>query len=86
VRFFIPEGGVSLLDAPGQPFHDPAADAELFQALDQTVRQTSMRQLIRLPHNVNDAAFTAAVVETFRSLHGGRTPQSRTPKRRTGSQ
>jgi hypothetical protein len=45
-----------------------------------------MRQLIRLPHNVNDAAFTAAVVETFRSLHGGRTPQSRTPKRRTGSQ
>jgi uncharacterized protein (UPF0261 family)/ABC-type branched-subunit amino acid transport system ATPase component len=85
VRFFIPEGGVSLLDAPGQPFHDPAADASLFQALDQTVRQTSMRQLIRLPHNVNDAAFTAAVVETFRSLHGGRTPQRRTPNRRTGS-
>ncbi len=27
VRFFLPEGGVSALDAPGQAFHDPAADA-----------------------------------------------------------
>ncbi|MFW6076764.1 MAG: Tm-1-like ATP-binding domain-containing protein, partial [Hyphomicrobiales bacterium] len=85
VRFFLPEGGVSLLDAPGQAFHDPAADAALFQALDQTVRQTGARQLIRVPHNVNDPAFAAAVVDTFRSLHGGRTPQRRTPPRRTGS-
>ena len=23
VRFLLPEGGVSLIDAPGQPFHDP---------------------------------------------------------------
>ena len=23
VRFLLPEGGVSALDAPGQPFHDP---------------------------------------------------------------
>ena len=39
VRFLLPEGGVSALDAPGQPFHDPAADAALFTALEQTVRQ-----------------------------------------------
>ncbi|MFP3344931.1 Tm-1-like ATP-binding domain-containing protein, partial [Halomonas sp. SIMBA_159] len=26
VHFLIPEGGVSMLDAPGQPFHDPEAD------------------------------------------------------------
>ncbi len=30
VRFFLPEGGVSALDAPGQPFWDPEADAALF--------------------------------------------------------
>jgi uncharacterized protein (UPF0261 family)/ABC-type branched-subunit amino acid transport system ATPase component len=77
VRFFLPEGGVSLLDAPGKPFHDSAADAALFQALDETVRQTSMRQLIHVPHNVNDPAFTTAVVEAFRSLHGGRTSRRR---------
>jgi hypothetical protein len=27
VRFFLPEGGVSALDAPGQPFHDPGRGA-----------------------------------------------------------
>jgi uncharacterized protein (UPF0261 family) len=80
VRFFLPEGGVSLLDAPGQPFHDPAADTALFRALEETVRQTSMRQLIRVAHNVNDPPFAAAVVDMFKSLHGGRSP-----RRRTGS-
>jgi uncharacterized protein (UPF0261 family)/ABC-type branched-subunit amino acid transport system ATPase component len=80
VRFFLPEGGVSLLDAPGQPFHDPAADTALFRALEETVRQTSMRQLIRVAHNVNDPAFVAAVLDAFHSLHGGRSP-----RRRTGS-
>lgn len=73
VRFFLPEGGVSLLDAPGQPFHDPQADEALFSALELTVRQTASRQLIRLPYNINDQQFTDAVVDAFRSLHGGRT-------------
>src|SRR5690606_14929865 len=40
VRFLLPEGGVSLLDAPGQPFHDPEADEVLFQTLEEQVRQT----------------------------------------------
>ena len=60
VRFLLPEGGVSALDAPGQPFHDPAADAALFKALEQTVRRTSSRQLIRLPYHINDPQFAAA--------------------------
>ena len=71
VRFFLPEGGVSLLDRPGQPFHDPAANAALFAALAQTVRQTASRQLIRLPHNINDPEFSAEIVKAFYSLHGG---------------
>ncbi len=70
VRFFLPEGGVSALDAPGQPFWDPEADAALFRALDQTVRQTSNRQLIRLKGNINDPEFAAAIVAAFRSLIG----------------
>ncbi len=70
VRFFLPEGGVSLLDAPGQPFHDPEADNALFTALEQTVRQTSARRLIRLPCNINDPQFSDAVVKAFRQLHG----------------
>lgn len=65
VRFLIPEGGVSLLDAPGQPFHDPEADAALFDALQETVRQTPRRMLIRYPNNINDPEFAAALVEHF---------------------
>ncbi|MEM0906068.1 MAG: ABC transporter permease [Pseudomonadota bacterium] len=70
VRFFLPEGGVSALDAPGQPFHDPAADAALFDALTRTVRQTSNRQLIKRPEHLNDPAFAAALVDAYKSLHG----------------
>jgi uncharacterized protein (UPF0261 family) len=70
VRFLLPEGGVSALDAPGQPFHDQAADAALFKALEQTVRQTSSRQLIRVPHHINEPQFATALVEAFRALHG----------------
>ncbi|MEP2532109.1 ABC transporter permease [Shimia sp.] len=69
VRFFLPEGGVSLLDAPGQQFWDPEADAALFKALEETVRQSSARQLVRVPHNINDPEFADQVVQTFRSFH-----------------
>jgi uncharacterized protein (UPF0261 family)/ABC-type branched-subunit amino acid transport system ATPase component len=70
VRFFLPEGGVSALDALGQPFWDPDADTALFRALDQTVRQTSNRQLIRLKRNINEAEFASAIVAAFRSIVG----------------
>jgi len=82
VRFFLPEGGVSLLDAPGKPFHDPEADAALFDALERTVRQTSERRLIRRPENVNDPAFSAALVDAFRELHGVRGGPARSPRRK----
>jgi len=70
VRFFLPELGVSALDAPGQAFHDPQADAALFAALERTVRQTASRRLIRVRRHINDPEFSAAVVAAFRALHG----------------
>ncbi|WP_454620709.1 Tm-1-like ATP-binding domain-containing protein [Bradyrhizobium cenepequi] len=70
VRFFLPEGGVSALDAPGQPFWDPDADAALFRALERTVRQTGNRQLVRIRRNINDPEFAAAIVAAFRPLLG----------------
>lgn len=68
VRMLLPEHGVSALDAPGQPFHDPEADAALFRSLERHWRPTRRRQLIRLPHHINDAAFVAALVENFRDV------------------
>jgi uncharacterized protein (UPF0261 family)/ABC-type branched-subunit amino acid transport system ATPase component len=70
VRFFLPEGGVSALDAQGQPFWDPEADAALFKALERTVRQTGNRQLIRVKHNINDPEFASTIVGAFRPLLG----------------
>ena len=70
VRFFLPEGGVSALDAPGQPFWDPDADAALFRALERTVRQTGNRQLIRLKRNINEPEFAPRSSRAFRPLVG----------------
>jgi len=68
VRFLLPEGGVSLLDAPGQPFHDPSADQALFATLERLVTQTADRRLIRLPHNINDPRFADALVAAFSEI------------------
>jgi uncharacterized protein (UPF0261 family) len=65
VRFLIPEGGVSALDAPGRPFHDPEADAALFRAIAETFRPGPNRQLVRLPHHINDSRFSDALVAAF---------------------
>lgn len=65
VRFLLPRGGVSMLDAPGQPFWDPEADAALFGALERDLRQTPDRRLVDLPHNINDPEFADALVAAF---------------------
>jgi uncharacterized protein (UPF0261 family) len=70
VRFFLPEGGVSALDAPGQPFWDPEADAALFTALERSVRQTSNRQLVRVKRHINEPEFASVIVTALRPLVG----------------
>ncbi len=70
VRFLLPEGGVSMLDAPDQPFHDPEADAALFDALDEGFEASDDHHLVRLPHHVNDPAFARAVVAAYHDLTG----------------
>ena len=69
VRFLLPEGGVSMLDAPGKPFHDPEADNALFEALERTVRQTSQCRIERVRGNINDDVFVDAVVASFQSIN-----------------
>ena len=68
VRFLIPEGGVSAIDAPGQPFHDPEADRVLFETIEKNLVQTDHRRLIRLPHHINDPEFSAALVDEFHAI------------------
>jgi uncharacterized protein (UPF0261 family)/ABC-type branched-subunit amino acid transport system ATPase component len=68
VRFLIPEGGVSLIDAPGRPFHDPEADSALFRAIADAFRPAPSRQLLRLPYSINDPRFSDALVAAFNDL------------------
>ena len=65
VRFLIPEGGVSALDAPGQAFWDPEADAALFTALETHLVQTADRRLVRVPCHINDPLFARTAVEQY---------------------
>lgn len=64
----IPEHGVSAIDAPGQPFHDPQADAALFDELETQLEPAENRRIMRLPHHINDAEFAAALVRQFEAL------------------
>lgn len=68
VRLVVPEGGLSSLDAPGHPFHDPDADFELIEALEANLRQTGARRMLRHPGHINDPEFADALVEAFRAV------------------
>lgn len=65
VRFLLPLRGVSAIDAPGQPFHDPAANAALFDAIRSGWQQAGNRRLVELDLHINDPAFAAALVANF---------------------
>ncbi|MCF3934862.1 Tm-1-like ATP-binding domain-containing protein [Acuticoccus sp. M5D2P5] len=72
VTFLIPEKGVSALDAPGQPFWDPEADAALFEALERGFESRADHTLRRLPHHINDPAFATALADAFQANLKGR--------------
>ncbi len=74
VRFLLPEGGVSLLDAPGAAFHDPGADERLFDAIERNVHE--VERVRRVPHNINDAEFTDAVVAAAGEVGVSTAPRS----------
>jgi uncharacterized protein (UPF0261 family) len=64
-RFVLPLRGVSAIDSPDQPFHDPEADAALFTAIRRGWQSAANRQLVELDLHINDPAFAAALVENF---------------------
>jgi uncharacterized protein (UPF0261 family) len=68
VRFLLPTGGVSALDAPGQAFWDSEADEALFATLEAEVEQTDQRRVVRLPHHVNDPEFADALVSAWQEV------------------
>lgn len=58
---FVPLRGVSMIAVEGQPFHDPQADAALFEAIRENL--ASSVELIEMDCDINDPAFAAAMAE-----------------------
>jgi uncharacterized protein (UPF0261 family) len=58
---FVPLQGVSMIDAEGQPFHDPEADEALFAALREGLGDNV--ELIEMDNNVNDPEFADAMAD-----------------------
>lgn len=68
VRFLLPLGGVSAIDAPNMPFHDPEADQALFEAIRSGWKKAANRKLVEVAANINDPKFAAEAVKQFRSI------------------
>jgi len=64
---FIPTGGVSMIDAPGLPFHDPAADAALVRELKAGLRPGV--EVVEMATHINDPAFARAMAERLDELY-----------------
>jgi uncharacterized protein (UPF0261 family) len=64
----VPRGGVSAIDAPGKPFHDPEADQALFEALEEGLRGLSLVRLEFRDEHINDPAFAEAAANTLLGL------------------
>jgi len=58
VTVLIPKKAISVISAPGQKFHDPAADKALFDAIRSNLRKDI--EVIEMDCAINDAAFAEA--------------------------
>ncbi|MBT2232101.1 Tm-1-like ATP-binding domain-containing protein [Nonomuraea sp. NEAU-A123] len=67
-ELFIPQRGVSALDAPGMDFHDPKADEACFEAL------AVFPATERLDLHINDPEFGRTMAERLHSLISGGDP------------
>jgi uncharacterized protein (UPF0261 family) len=68
VRFLIPLRGISAIDAEGQPFYDPQADAALFDAIRKGWAPAPNRRLIELDAHINDPAFAMEAARQFKEI------------------
>ena len=66
IRVFIPLRGISVISAPGQPFHWPEADAALFEAWKSNLRQDI--PVTEYDGNINDPEFARLCAEALLEL------------------
>ncbi len=67
LTLFIPLGGVSTIDVPGAPFHDPVADAALVRELKAGLRPDV--EVVEMATDINDPVFATAMAERLDDLY-----------------
>jgi uncharacterized protein (UPF0261 family) len=68
VVVMLPLGGVSALDAPGMPFHDPEADAALFAAIHRALDDHPNVTVVDRPYHINDPTFALQCALSLRMV------------------
>jgi len=71
VSVLLPLQGLSVIGAPGQPFHDPGADQALFGALKTNLRQDI--EVVEMDCAINERAFAGACAQALLKNIGRRT-------------
>ena len=79
VSVFVPRGGVSMIDVPGQPFHDPDADQALFAELEAGL--DSRIEVVTSDASINDPGFATAMADQLAGMLeiAGLAPPARVP-------
>jgi uncharacterized protein (UPF0261 family) len=70
VAVMIPKKALSVISAPGQPFHDPSADQALFDEIRANLRKDVA--VHELDCEINDPAFAEACAHTLLRFMGAR--------------
>ncbi|XP_062232758.1 toMV susceptible protein tm-1(GCR26) isoform X2 [Phragmites australis] len=68
VTVYLPQKGISAIDAPGMPFYDPEATSTLLGELNTLIERTDNREVKLLPYHINDPEFSNALVDAFLSM------------------
>lgn len=66
VTVLLPKKAISVISAPGQPFHDSAADAALFDAIKTHLRKDI--PVVELDATINEAIFSETSANTLLKL------------------
>lgn len=67
MALFLPEQGVSMIDAQGQPFDGPEERKILFDTLKKNISNDNV-EIIEMNNNINDVAFATAAAQKLIDL------------------
>ena len=77
VTVLLPRKAISVIGAPGQPFHDPVADAALFDGIKKHLRRDV--PVLEFDCEINDPAFAEACAKTLLTHIASAARQARVP-------